>query len=149
MIRFPFPSTLLSLSGMVLISTTWISPSLGQTQPTPMATPAYTQIFPQTSDLALTPEQQSQISEIAQDTQEQIMSILSPAQQQQLQNALNNGQTLREAAPSLGLSSSQRSQLQATVQGTIPELQAVLTPEQMEQLQSQQGGRRGLLRRGF
>ena len=149
MIRFPFsyPSMLLSLSSVVLISTTWIGPSLGQTQPTPLATPAYTQIFPQTSELALTPEQQFQLTEIAQDTREQLMNILNPTQQQQLQTALNNGQTLRDAAPSLGLSGSQRSQLQATVQAMMPELQAVLTPEQMEQLQSQQG-RRGFFRRG-
>lgn len=136
-------SLLLSLTGLMVISSAWISPSFSQTQAEPTNT--YTQIFPQTSELALTPEQQSQLTDIAQSTQEQILNLLNPEQQQQLQTDLDNGLTLRDSLRSLGLSSDQRRQMQTTLEATIPEFQAVLTPEQMDQLQSQQG--RGFRRR--
>ncbi|WP_051470221.1 hypothetical protein [Fischerella sp. PCC 9605] len=65
-----------------------------------------------------TPQQQSQLEQTQRNTLQEVSAVLTPEQQQQFQNALNQGQGIRSALASLNLSEEQQTQLQAIMESS-------------------------------
>jgi len=85
-------------------------------------------------ELNLTPEQQTQIRQIEQDTREQVKAILTPEQQAQFKAARENGGNKRELWSSLNLTSEQKAKMREIRESSKQKFDAVLTSEQLEKL---------------
>lgn len=93
-----------------------------------------TQMFPALAGIQLTPEQVTQLEQLRGQTRTQVMNILTPEQQIQLQATMAQAKELRSAVSAMNLSQQQRSQLQGIFQSVRSQLNAILTPEQQRQL---------------
>ncbi|MBW4651172.1 MAG: Spy/CpxP family protein refolding chaperone [Kastovskya adunca ATA6-11-RM4] len=80
--------------------------------------------------LNLTDAQQAQMRQIQESTRQQMNSILTPEQQEQMRLAKEQRQR-----PNLNLTPEQQSRMQEIWQNAKTQMQAVLTPEQQQQLQ--------------
>jgi Spy/CpxP family protein refolding chaperone len=107
-------------------------PALAQTTPAPVD-PA--QIFAVLEDLNLSPEQKTQLQQLAQSTRSQIEAILTPEQLDLLRSKMAEGQRLREVLPQLELTLEQRRQVLPITQSARAQVNSILTPEQQEQIQ--------------
>ncbi len=127
------------------IAATLAAPSFAQQQPTktpttktaPASTPATTtpaaggnsqsQAIEQ---LKLTKEQQTKLLELQQSVMQKKIAVLTPAQKEQLKQAVKQGKS-----PSLTLTPAQQTQLQAIQTAALAQQDAILTPEQKTKLQ--------------
>jgi Spy/CpxP family protein refolding chaperone len=114
-------------TGAILFSAPFV-PQLAQAQPMP---PDPMQFV---SELNLTADQQVQLKQLQSQVMSQVESILSPAQQQQLQTIRANGQQIRQSLAAMNLTAEQKQQLRQVFQSTRTQLNTVLTPAQQEQL---------------
>lgn len=124
------------LSGaLILISPFPTVMAHAQTQP-------LTQTFPALSGIQLTPEQTAQLQQLQTQTRTQVMNVLTPEQQSQLQTTIAEAKELRSALNSMNLTQQQRSQLQSIFQSVRSQLNTILTPEQRRQLMQNLPARR-------
>ncbi len=98
-------------------------------------TNSLTQVFPALTGVELTTTQQTQLTNLAQQTLPKLQSLLSPAQQTQFNAALASGQGVRVAALSLDLSVAQRLKILNLLQPLRSQVTTILTPEQQQQIQ--------------
>ncbi len=92
------------------------------------------QIF---SSLNLTAAQKAQLKQIGQSTRSQIQGLLTPQQQQQMQQVRAEGQKLREMVKGLNLTLEQKTKIREIMQASRQQMEGVLTPQQREQLRQQ------------
>jgi periplasmic protein CpxP/Spy len=95
-------------------------------------------------ELDLTSEQQSQITQISQNSRQEIDRILTSEQKSQLQNAIASGQKPREAMKSLNLTSEQKENMKTIMKSQREQISSVLTPEQKEKLQQNRQSRKDM-----
>jgi Spy/CpxP family protein refolding chaperone len=96
---------------------------------------------PDFSKLSLSAEQQKQLQKIQLDTKPEIMKVLTPTQQTQLETKLVQGQTLWQGLASLDLSKTQQSKVQNIMKSQRFKIVRLLTPEQRSQLMRSTSGR--------
>jgi len=100
------------------------------------AVPSYAQpLRPNPADtsrprLNLSDAQKEQMRALKQKTRQQVEAVLTPEQRSQLQSAIQNGQSPREAMRSLNLTDAQREQIRAIRESSRQQRLAILTPEQ-------------------
>jgi periplasmic protein CpxP/Spy len=106
--------------------------------------------FPKMAALNLTEAQKTQMMQIAQQTRQQVQSILTPQQQTQLQAAIAQGKSPKDAMKDLGITDAQKTQLRDVKKASKESIFALLTPEQRQQMGGRgegkgagQAGRRG------
>lgn len=85
--------------------------------------------------LGLTEEQKAKMTEIRSNTRSQIEAVLTPAQKEQLQTAMQSGQKRRETMAALNLTPEQQNQMRQIRESAKSQFEAVLTPEQRQQLE--------------
>jgi periplasmic protein CpxP/Spy len=135
--------TLTALSTVVCslsIAASLAAPSFAQQQPTKIPTtktaPATTTPAGASSQsqaieqLKLTKEQQTKLLELQQSVMQKKIAVLTPAQKEQLKQAVKQGKS-----PSLTLTPAQQTQLQAIQTAALAQQDAILTPEQKTKLQ--------------
>jgi Spy/CpxP family protein refolding chaperone len=83
------------------------------------------------NQIKLTDAQKAQIKQIEDSSRQQIDTIYTPQQKEQLRTAQQQHQK-----PNLNLSAEQTAQLKAIHQNVEKQIQAVFTPEQLQQLQT-------------
>jgi ribonuclease HII len=92
-----------------------------------MAVPAAAQACTgQKNNQQLTPQQRSQMEQLKRNTEQELNAILTPAQQQQFQNAKASGQGMRAALASLNLSPQQETQVQQLMESKKQQKQAIM-----------------------
>jgi hypothetical protein len=95
---------------------------------------ALTQLFPALVGIELQPSQQASLVQLSQQTLPAVRRLLSPAQVQQFDAALKQGQSVRVALFSLNLSQSQQFVLARKLQSVRSQLTEILTPQQQQQV---------------
>jgi hypothetical protein len=115
-------------SGLILSATTF--PLMAQAQSNLM-----TNLSPALAEIELSPSQQTQLEAVKKETQSKLQAILSPEQQAQFKNALEEGNDVRSAVQSLNLSFRKRRQMKNVFQTMRSEVNSILTPEQQQQIQ--------------
>jgi hypothetical protein len=108
---------------------------------TPVVTPfvqaepsALTQIFPALGGIQLTPEQQTQLETLGDQTLPKVEKNLSPEQQLQFDQSLAQNTGVRVALLSLNLSLPQKLKIRGVLEETRSQIAQILTPEQQQQL---------------
>lgn len=91
-------------------------------------------IPPQLMNLDLTPDQQEQFQNIQQETYAQIMSVLSPSQQEKFRQSLERRESLVQVLPTLSLSPEQRLKVKQIIQTQEQKVQHILTSKQKQKL---------------
>ncbi|MDX2211919.1 MAG: Spy/CpxP family protein refolding chaperone [Oculatellaceae cyanobacterium bins.114] len=86
-------------------------------------------------ELNLTPEQQTQLNQIRQNTRSELEALLTEDQRAQFRSTLESGNGFREAIAAMNLSSEQQTQLRAIFQSAREQAATVLTDEQRQQVQ--------------
>ncbi|NJM99181.1 MAG: hypothetical protein HC800_20415 [Phormidesmis sp. RL_2_1] len=81
-------------------------------------------------DLALTEQQQQQLSSLRQSTRGQIETILTPEQKTQLLAIVVEGANIRETLAAMDITTEQRQEIRNVLQNSRADLQGILTPEQ-------------------
>jgi Spy/CpxP family protein refolding chaperone len=94
-----------------------------------------TNLSPALAEIELSPSQQTQLEAVKKETQSKLQAILSPEQQAQFKNALEEGNDVRSAVQSLNLSFRKRRQMKNVFQTMRSEVNSILTPEQQQQIQ--------------
>ncbi|MBE9181116.1 hypothetical protein IQ268_21375 [Oculatella sp. LEGE 06141] len=84
--------------------------------------------------LNLSPDQQTQLTQIRDQTRTQLESIVSPEQRQQFLGTLRENGQWREAIAAMNLSEDQKTQLDTVLRSARDEASAVLTEEQRQQV---------------
>jgi periplasmic protein CpxP/Spy len=85
-------------------------------------------------NIALTSVQQRQVQQIRQETQVQILTILTPEQRTQLNTAIAADQKPQQALMTMDLSFEQKNKLKKVMQTQKQKAMAILTPQQKLQL---------------
>jgi hypothetical protein len=104
------------------------------TMPAVAASATLTQLFPALVGVELQPAQTAKLEQLSQQTLVQVKAVLTPAQVQQFDAALANGQSVRNAIKSLDLSQAQKSKLQGILKSNRSQLAQILTPQQQQQI---------------
>lgn len=86
-------------------------------------------------EVQLTPEQQSQLESLSQQSLPRVQALLTPEQRVQFDSALSQGKGVRVAALSLNLSVTQRLQILSILQVARSQFAVILPPEQQQQIQ--------------
>ncbi len=84
--------------------------------------------------LDLTADQEAALGEIRRSTFQDVKAVLTPAQQQQFVEQMDQGTNVGQAARGLDLSSEQVTQIRSTLRAAQAEALDILTPEQREEL---------------
>lgn len=92
------------------------------------------------SDLNLTDAQKAQAKQIGEQTQAQILAVLTPEQQEKFKSA-SQGQQFR-VLRSLNLSAEQKQKIREIQRNQRQQFQGILTPEQKAKLQQNRSSRR-------
>jgi Spy/CpxP family protein refolding chaperone len=116
-------------SGLIISASTF--PLIAQAQ----SNDIMTNLSPALAEIELSASQQTQLEAVKKRTQSQLQTILSSEQQDQLKNALSQGNDMRSAVQSLNLSFRQRRQMKNIMQTMRSQLNNILTPEQKQQIQ--------------
>ncbi len=98
-----------------------------------------TQLFPALSGVELTPDQETQIDQIADQTFSEVEDILTTEQRDQFNAAIDQGEDVRSAIASINPSPEQRTQLRTVFQSARTQLADTITPEQREQILQNMG----------
>lgn len=109
-------------------------PAMAQAQaPTPTigSTEQLSQVL---EELNLTPEQQTQMNQIRDNTRSQLEVLLTPEQREQFRASFQSGNGFQEAIAAINLSPEQQTQLRSLLQSTRQEVFSVLTEEQQQQV---------------
>jgi hypothetical protein len=120
-------NTWMAIAGGVMTALVVTTPA--QTQPIPL-----TQLFPALVGVELKSTQQAALAQLTQQSLPQIRRQLTPAQVQQFDAALQQGQSVRAAIFSLDLSISQRLKLTSQLQSIKSKVASMLTPKQQQQI---------------
>ncbi|MBD2461594.1 Spy/CpxP family protein refolding chaperone [Oscillatoria sp. FACHB-1407] len=129
------PATVLTGSVMAVVGfaaglAVALHPMTVQAQsPTPME--QWSQVL---EELDLTPDQQTQLAQIRENTRSELEALLTPDQREQFRTTLQNGSSFRSAVRSMNLSEDQRTQLRSIFQSTQEQVTAILTEEQRQQV---------------
>lgn len=94
-----------------------------------------TQLFPALSGVELTPQQQSELQSLSNQTLPKVRKLLTPEQQAQFNKFLAEGKGVRGAVLSLNLSNRQRLQISNLLQPLKSRVSSILTPAQQQQVQ--------------
>lgn len=92
------------------------------------------QMFPALAGVSLTPEQQTQLQQLSQQTLPEVENILTPEQRFQFQAALASGKGVRAALLSVNPSSQQQNQIRDLLQSKKNQITKTLTPQQKWQV---------------
>lgn len=95
---------------------------------------AQTNPFPALNGIELTQQQQTQLTQLRQQTRAQVETILTPQQREQLKAAIAQRQNLQSAIATLNLTAQQKDQLRQVFQSVRAEVSTILTPEQQQQI---------------
>lgn len=95
---------------------------------------AQTDPFPALAGLELTQQQQTQLTQLRQQTRTQVESILTPQQREQFKATLIEKKSLQSAIAALNLTPQQTDQLRQVLQSARTQVSSILTPEQQQQL---------------
>jgi Spy/CpxP family protein refolding chaperone len=86
------------------------------------------------SGLDLTAQQQTQLTELRQQTRAEVEQILTPEQREQFKTVQLEMQNLRSAIAALNLTPQQKDQIRQILFSARTEFSSILTPEQRQQL---------------
>ncbi|MBV9389697.1 MAG: hypothetical protein JOZ78_25015 [Chroococcidiopsidaceae cyanobacterium CP_BM_ER_R8_30] len=118
-----------SLIGAISFTLT-ISPTIVQAQPTTSKAVQSAAL----ADVNLSAQQKAQVNQLYESARSQVWSILTPAQQNQLQAALRGNTTFPAAIAAMQLSQKQLPQLQKVLLSSRQRAETILTPKQFQQV---------------
>jgi hypothetical protein len=98
-------------------------------------TTSLTQLFPVLTGVQLTPQQQSELRNLSDQTLPKVRKLLTPEQQAQFNKFLAEGKGVRGAVLSLNLSIRQKRQISNLLQPLKSKVSTILTPAQQQQVQ--------------
>jgi Spy/CpxP family protein refolding chaperone len=93
------------------------------------------QLFPALMGVHLTPQQQSELQNLSDQTLPKVRKLLTPEQQAQFNKFLAEGKGVRSAVLSLNLSIKQQGQISNLLQPLKSKVSTILTPAQQQQVQ--------------
>jgi hypothetical protein len=98
-------------------------------------TTSLTQLFPALTGVQLTPQQQSELQNLSDQTLPKVRELLTSEQQAQFNKFLAEGKGVRGAVLSLNLSIRQKRQISNILQPLKSKASSILTPTQQQQVQ--------------
>lgn len=98
------------------------------------STPSPAEIFPVLENVNISVEQQSQLTQLCQQTRSQLETIVSSEQRQQFRKSLTRGDGPWAAISAMQLSPDQRGQVKQVLRSSRQQLASIVTPGQRQQI---------------
>lgn len=89
------------------------------------------------AEVQLEPEQETQLTELKEQTKTRLEDVLSSEQQAQLEASLDRGESFRDSVQALDLSFRQRRKVRNIFQDVRSQVSTILTPEQKELIEQE------------
>lgn len=93
-----------------------------------------TEFFPVLENVNFSSEQQSQLTQLRQQTRSQLETIVSSEQRQQFRQSLTRGKGLWAAISAMQLSPNQKGQVRQVLRSSRQQLARIVTPAQRQQI---------------